>query len=215
MSPPMSMRAQLARLIAAGMILSTGSTASAQTRRAQPPRELGRQDSAQIIGLLGVNPGDSVAAIGASSSFLLPELSTAVGHNGHVYVVDWDQTAIQGLQHIIEQKEFRNVTAILGQGHDALLPHPVRRMILVNSYRLLENRQQFFEANRKYLSSDARLAVIDYYRRLMKIGPPVRERVSSHSVMREMRRFGYSLTDRHNISDYQYYLVYRLRPTRT
>lgn len=209
------MRVHLAAVIVTGMILSTGTAAAAQSRRARPPRELGRQDSARITRLLGVNPGDSVAAIGASSSFLLPELSAAVGRDGHVYIVDWDQTAIQGLQHVIEQSELRNVTAILGQGHDALLPHPVRRMILVNSYRLLENRQQFFDANRKYLSPDARLAVIDYYRRLMKIGPPVRERVSSHSVMREMRRFGYSLADRHNISQYQYYLVYRIRPART
>ena len=205
---------RLVAVITTWMILSTA-TAAAQTRRTQVQRELGRQDSARIIGLLGVTQGDSVAAIGASSSFLLPGLSSAVGRDGHVFIVDWDQTAIQGLQHVIEQHELRNVTAILGQDHDALLPHPVRRMILVNSYRLLENRQQFFDANRKYLSPDARLAVIDYYRRLMKIGPPVRERVSSHSVMREMRRFGYSLADRHNISDYQYYLVYRLRPART
>jgi hypothetical protein len=214
MSPPMKLRGRLVAVITTGLILSTGS-AAAQTRGSQVQRELGRQDSVRITRLLEVTHGDSVAAIGASSSFLLPQLSSAVGHDGHVYIVDWDRTAIQGLQHLIEQNGLRNVTAILGQGHDALLPQPVRRMILVNSYRLLENRQQFFDVNRKYMSPDARLAVIDYYRRLMKIGPPVRERVSSHSVMREMRRFGYTLADRHNISDYQYYLVYRLRPTRT
>lgn len=199
-------------VLAAGMlVLSAASLSLAQTIR--NPRELGVQDSQRIVRLLGVRPGDSVAAVGASSSFLLTELSEAAGSGGRVFVVDWDRTAIQGIQHLIDQNKLSNVTAIVGDSPDALLPERADKVLLINSYRLLDNRERFFAANRKYFTDDARLAVIDFYRRPMTIGPPVRERVASHRVMRELKRFGYVLVDRHNISSYQYFLVYRPRKT--
>lgn len=194
-------------------MLAFDPAAQAQSRVRQ--RELGAQDSGRIVTLLDIRPGDAVAVIGATSSFLLPELSSAVGPAGRVFVVDWDQGAIQGVRHRIEQEKLGNVTAILGSPTDPLLPEPASMVLLVNSYRLIEDRQSFFQNNRKYLKPQARMAIIDYYRRPMRIGPPVRERVASHRVMRELKKFGYVLVDRHNISVYQYFLVYRARARRT
>jgi ubiquinone/menaquinone biosynthesis C-methylase UbiE len=183
--------------------------------RVRQPRELGAQDSKRIVGLLAIRPGEGIAVVGATSSFLLPELSSAVGPSGRVFVVDWDQGAIQGIRHRIEQENLSNVTAILGRATDALLPEPAHQILMVNSYRLIEDRKTFFQNNRKYLRPEARVAIIDYYRRPMRIGPPVRERVASHRVMSELKRFGFVLVDRHNISAYQYFLVYRPRARRT
>lgn len=198
---------RLRLLIFAVVVILAAGPAGAQSGK---PRELGVQDSKRILSLLNVGRGDSVAVIGASSSFVLPEMSAAVGPSGKVYIVDFDRTAIQGLQHRIREQKFANVTAILGTGHDALLPERVDSVLMINSYRLLENREAFLNTNRKYLAPDTNVAIIDYYRRPMTIGPPVRDRVASHRVMREFRKFGFAMQERHNISAYQYFLVYRL-----
>lgn len=201
-------------ILAVGLLIVSAPATSQPTTPGTRARELGSQDSQRIVRLLEVKPGESVAAIGASVLFLLPELSTSVGPSGKIFVVDWDRTAIQGVDHRIEQDKLSNVTVILASGDDTLLPQTPDKVLLVNSYRLIENRQKFFEANRKYMNGRTRIAIIDYYRRPMRIGPPVRERVASHRVMRELQKFGYVLVDRHNISSYQYFLVYRLRSRR-
>lgn len=185
----------------------------AQSRVRQ--RELGTEDSKRIVGLLDLRGGDVIAVIGATSSFLLPELSRVVGPAGRVFVVDWDQGAIQGVRHRIEQDKLGNITAILASPTDTLLPEPAGMVLMVNSYRLIEDRQSFFRNNRKYLKPQARVAIIDYYRRPMRIGPPVRERVASHRVMSELKKFGFVLVDRHNVSAYQYFMVYRPRARRS
>lgn len=59
------------------------------------------------------------------------------------------------------------------------------------------------------MPAEGTVAVIDWYCRPMKVGPPLRERVASHDVVRKRKRFGFRFETRHGILPYQHVLIFR------
>lgn len=166
-------------------------------------------ESEQIARLLPLSRGQDVAVTGPAAMSLVPLLADRVGPDGHVYVVDSDGAIVQNLRRQIEQAHLANTIAIAGTPNDIALPHTVDLVVIHNSYHHIPNRSALFSRLRKYLRAGASIAVIDYYRRPMKVGPPWKERVSSSRAMREMKSFGFVLAARHRVSPYRYFLVYR------
>ena len=193
----------IARVLA--LLLSIAILASAPTARAAEPEE---SEPQQIVELLSVQPGQAVAVTGPAAMSLATLLSDRVGADGFVFVVDSDAAILQNIRHQIEESKLTNVIAIAGTANDLSLPHTADLVILYNSYHHIAKRSAFFARLNKYLRTDAKIAVIDYYRRPMKVGPPWKERVSSSRAMHEMSSFGYALITRHHISSNKYFLVY-------
>lgn len=166
-------------------------------------------EAEKIVGFLSVVPGQAIAVTGPAAMSLATLLSNRVGPDGFVFVVDNDAAILQNVRHQIEERRLTNTIAIAGSANDLTLPHTVDLVILYNSYHHIPKRRTFFSRLKKYLRTDATVAVIDYYRRPMNVGPPWKERVSSSRAMQEMRSFGFALTARHRISAIKYFLVYK------
>lgn len=171
--------------------------------------ESDESESQRIVEQLSVGPGQAVAVTGPAAMSLATLLSDRVGADGFVFVVDSDASILQNIRYQIEESKLTNVIAIAGTANDLTLPHTVDLVILYNSYHHIPKRSAFFSRLKTYLRTDATIAVIDYYRRPMNVGPPWRERVSSSRVMREMRSFGFDLWARHRLSAIKYFLVYK------
>jgi len=187
------------------MLISTQALAQSRPAHLDPDPW---KDPARIVQLFQITRGSHVAAMGSGSLALLPALSKAAGKAGKVYLVDNDPTIVEAIRTRIESKKLTNVTAILSQGDRLELPSKVGTMVMVNVLHHLEDRGKFLDQVKTSLAPGGIVVVIDYYKRRMKVGPPVKERVASSTALREAGRHGFRLIRRHRVLANQYFFVF-------
>jgi ubiquinone/menaquinone biosynthesis C-methylase UbiE len=162
-----------------------------------------------IVGRLSVESGSKVLLTGPGSAAVLVPLAKRVGAEGTVYVSDADEQVVRALEGIARSEQLTNVVPVVANESGIVLPDKVQKVVLIGAYRSMEGRKTYFSKLQGEMSGGAEIVVIDFYRRATKVGPPVKERVASHDVIREMSRFGFTLVDRHRIVPHQYFLVFR------
>ncbi|HEY5611477.1 MAG TPA: methyltransferase domain-containing protein [Thermoanaerobaculia bacterium] len=166
------------------------------------------REPSKVISHLDLTSGSSAAVIGAGGAYLVPRVSKALGPSGKLYLIDSDPALIQNFERTIESERLTNTTVVLSPTAKPHIPQQLDLILVVNGYRYLDRRESYFETLKRHLTSKGRVVVIDFYRRPMRIGPPLKERVASHRVMKELDRFGFRLAKRYNILPYQYFLVF-------
>jgi len=168
------------------------------------------KDPSRIVQLFQIGRGSHVAVTGSGSLALLPALSKAAGKSGKVYLLESDPAVVGAIRKTIESRKLANVTAILTQGERLELPSKVNTVVMVNVLHHLEDRGKFLEQVKGNLTPGGTLVVIDYYKRRMKVGPPVKERVASSTALREASRHGLRLIRRYRVLPNQYFFVFGL-----
>src|SRR5580692_2937579 len=76
----------------------------------------------QLVRLLGIKSGMTVADIGAGSGYYVVRLSPIVGTSGRVIAEDVKSAYLQTLRVRVRDLGLRNVTIISGEPHDPKLP---------------------------------------------------------------------------------------------
>lgn len=207
--PPMPAWLSRPSLLALLTLALTAAQVSAQTGNTHRDPDSWK-DPARIVQLFQITRGSHVAAMGSGSLALLPALSKAAGKTGKVYLVDNDPAIVEAVRTRIAAKKLANVTAILSQGDRLELPTRVGTVVMVNVLHHLEDRGKFLEQVKTSLAPNGIVVVIDYYKRRMKVGPPVKDRVASSTALREASRQGLRLIRRHRVLPNQYFFVFGL-----
>lgn len=89
----------------------------------------------QVIRLMRIAPGETVADIGAGSGYYVVRLSERVGSAGRVLAQDVTPRYLAGLERRVKRLGLRNVTLVRGEPHDPRLrPASVDAAILVHMY---------------------------------------------------------------------------------
>ena len=78
--------------------------------------------STQLVRLLGVKAGMTVADIGAGSGYYVVRLSPIVGPSGRIIAEDVVRKYLRGLQSRVRDLGLQNVVITLGEPHDPRLP---------------------------------------------------------------------------------------------
>ncbi|MGA7615037.1 MAG: hypothetical protein WBX15_07640 [Thermoanaerobaculia bacterium] len=170
-----------------------------------------RDKAWEIASLLNVCRGDTVAVVGPAPTEFLRAMSRRVGREGRVTVIETDKETVEALGREIELAGLLNVTPVLGSAAHPELPRGVRSIVLYDAYRHLDEKDAFFDAVKSALAPDGEIAVIDWYRRPMKTGPPLAERIASHQMMKQVGRFGFRPVGRHNILPERYFIVFETK----
>jgi len=89
----------------------------------------------QLVRLLGIKPGMTVADIGAGRGYYVVRLAPIVGPNGRVIAQDVMPEYLRSLRDRVRDLGLQNVTISLGEPHDPRLPtHSLDVAILVHMY---------------------------------------------------------------------------------
>src|SRR5262249_45338434 len=89
----------------------------------------------QLVRLLGIKPGMTVADLGAGSGYYVVRLSPIVGPDGRIIAEDVVPKYLQRLRERVRDRALRNVTVTRGEPHDPGLPDSsVDLAILVHMY---------------------------------------------------------------------------------
>src|SRR5947208_1897835 len=89
----------------------------------------------QLVRLLGIGPGMTVADIGAGSGYYSVRLSPVVGLDGRVIADGVVPEYLRGLRNRVRDLRLQNVTVAQGEPHDPRLPaNSLDAAILVHMY---------------------------------------------------------------------------------
>jgi SAM-dependent methyltransferase len=131
------------------------------------------EESGQVIRLLALTPGMSVADVGAGSGYYTVRLARALGPNGRVLAQDVMPNYLADLHERVRNEGLQNVTLGLGDPHDPRLPAgSADAAILVHMYHEIEQPFAFLYNLVPALRPGARIGIVDVDRPTWEHGTP-------------------------------------------
>ena len=142
----------------------------------------------QVMDLLGITPGKTVADIGAGSGWFTVRAAKRVTPTGKVFAVDINPDAVTYIQKRAQKDGLFNITTILGSADDAgLPPSSVDAVLLLKTYHEVAKPVELMRNLRRALRPGARVGVIDRSGNGSDHGVPMKV------VISEMESAGYRL----------------------
>jgi SAM-dependent methyltransferase len=130
-------------------------------------------EPSQLVRLLGIKSGMTVADIGAGSGYYVIRLSPIVGPNGRIIAEDIVPEYLQGLRKRVRDLGLQNVAITRGEPHDPRLPAgSVDAAILVHMYHEIAQPYALLYNLVLALKPDARVGIVDAFAPTSKHGTP-------------------------------------------
>jgi predicted methyltransferase len=127
----------------------------------------------QLVRLLGIKSGMTIADIGAGSGYYVVRLSPIVGAGGRVIAEDIKPQYLRSLRKRVRDLGLRNVTISLGEPHDPRLPaDSVDVAILVHMYHEIAQPYALLYNLVPALKPGARVGIVDAFRPTSEHGTP-------------------------------------------
>ena len=120
----------------------------------------GQSTENRILEKLDLKKGMIVADVGAGNGKYSVKMAEIVGSEGHVYANEINESRLREIESLIQRQGIKNITTILGEEEDAVLPVKVDFMVLKYVYHHLDKPANFMKNLLKYLNPGGRLAVI-------------------------------------------------------
>jgi ubiquinone/menaquinone biosynthesis C-methylase UbiE len=218
--------------LSAGAVLALGSVVLAQDVQTRSPEEMHRlhqdrkayiaflddpardayQKPHEVIRALDLKPGEVVADIGSGSGYFTLRVAAHVGETGRVYGVDVDPEMVQHLNRRVRDAGVRNVQVILADPDDPLLPEPVDRFLIVDTWHHIGDQARYLVLMRKLLKPGGQVVMIDFQKKELPLGPPLAMKIAREDLIRQMESSGFQLAQEHTFLPYQYFLVFEAKP---
>ena len=130
-------------------------------------------EASQVMSLAGINPGMTVADIGAGEGYYTIRLGQRVGAKGRVVAEDIVPDAIDQLGTRVVRERLSNVSVRLGLPADPRLPEAsFHRVLMVHMYHEIESPYEFLWRLRPSLTPEGQVVVVDADRSTEQHGTP-------------------------------------------
>lgn len=176
------------------------------------PQRVASLKIAEVVAALPLQPGQTIADIGAGSGLLDVPLAQAVGPRGKVYAVEIDAGFFPEIRKRAADAKVTNVDTVLGKFTDPALP--VKNIDLAFFHDVIHHiadRGAYLKTLATYLAPQGRIAVVDY-----EAGKGPHRSAPDLEVSREqltgwMGDAGFSQVDDIRMFDDKYFLVFAKR----
>ena len=130
-------------------------------------------EARQLVGLLSIKSGMTVADIGAGIGYYVVRLSPIVGPHGRIIAEDVVPQYLRGLRRRVREFGLRNVVISLGEPHDPRLPaNSLDIAILVHMYHEITQPYGLLYNLVPALKPGARVGIVDAYAPTSAHGTP-------------------------------------------
>ena len=160
-------------------------------------------EAERVRALMGFEPGDVVADIGAGSGYHTVRLAPALEPGGRVVAQDVVPDYLEGLRGRLEAEGIANVELVLGDVHDPrLAPDTLDGAILVHMYHEIAQPYGLLYNLVPALREGARVGVVDLDRSTARHGTPL------GLLECEFGQVGYALLETHDLGAVGYLAVF-------
>jgi len=156
-------------------------------------------DATQLIEVLNLRPGLTVADIGAGSGALEPAISRAIGAQGRLYATDINADRLVDLRNVVASASLSNVTVLQGGAAETSLPAGCCDAIFMRLvYHHFDDPASMNASLLRSLKPGGRLAVLEFRPKSgVTAAPGKRADGDSHGVMsgtviEELRAAGFA-----------------------
>jgi ubiquinone/menaquinone biosynthesis C-methylase UbiE len=177
----------------------------------EDPKRDAYQKPAEVVAALGLRPGEVVADIGSGSGYFALRLAAAVGPGGRVYAVDVSPDMVRHLSRRVRDARLPQLVSILADPDDPLLPEPVDRFFVCDTWHHVEDQDRYLATLRSLLKPGGQVVMIDFQKRELPVGPPPAMKIAREDLVRQMEGAGFRLAAEHGFLPYQYFLVFSAR----
>jgi ubiquinone/menaquinone biosynthesis C-methylase UbiE len=176
------------------------------------PSRAAWQKPDELVRALELRAGMTVVDLGAGTGYFSRFLSAAVGPGGTVLAVDPEPNMVARLRERAEGEKTDNVVPILASPDNPRIPAGSADLILiVDTYHHIDDRLAYLRRLRRCLRPDGRVAVVDWQKRDLPVGPPLDHKRAREQVVEEMVAAGWTLAAEPDVLPYQYVLIFRAR----
>jgi ubiquinone/menaquinone biosynthesis C-methylase UbiE len=117
----------------------------------------------EIVAAMELQPGQSIADVGAGTGLFEPLFASAVGTKGKVYALDIAPKFIEYIRSRAQQAGLTQVAAVLGTERSIELPeHSVDVVFASDAYHHFVHYQDMLASIRKALRPGGRLFIVDF-----------------------------------------------------
>lgn len=163
------------------------------------------QDPVVILNDIGLRSGLVFIDVGCGDGFFTLPAARIVGKEGIVYAVDLNAEAIDLLRQKASREELTNVRAEVGTAEDTVFCHAcadiVFYSIVLHDFR--DPSRALLNA-RTMLKPDGRVVDLDWKKKPMDFGPPLRIRFSEEYAARLIENAGFKVERRKDKGFYHY-----------
>jgi len=147
----------------------------------------------QVMDVLSIAPGKTVADIGAGSGWFTVRAAQRVTNSGTVYAVDINPESVEYINRRAKKEQLQNVKAVLSKPDDPeLAAGSIDSVLLLKTYHEVANPVALLRKLRGSLKPGARVGVID------RNGNGEGHGVQKEVVVREAGQAGYRLIEEHD-----------------
>ena len=158
-----------------------------------------------VLTALGIARTSVVCDIGAGTGYFALRLAKLAAH---VYAVDVEPQLLSLLRDRVASAGLHNVTPVLGLPDNPLLPAAVCDLILVvNVFHHVPEKAAYLRRLQAALRPGGRLALIDFHKRELPVGPPVDHKFAREDCLEQIRTAGLQVVTELESLPYQYFLI--------
>jgi ubiquinone/menaquinone biosynthesis C-methylase UbiE len=171
------------------------------------------QKPEQIMDALQIAEGSIVADLGAGGGWFTIRLARRVGPNGIVYAEDIQPEMIEAIKGRVQRENLTNVKPILGTPNDPRLPPGLDAVLIVGSYREMDDPPRadpitLLKNVARALKPQGRVGIVDFTPGGGGPGPASEERVAPEAVIQTAGAAGLQLIAREDVPPFMYLLVF-------
>jgi ubiquinone/menaquinone biosynthesis C-methylase UbiE/flagella basal body P-ring formation protein FlgA len=161
-----------------------------------------------VVEAMAIEPGMTVADIGAGTGYFNPHLARAVGDAGRVIAVDIEPALVAYMQERAEKDGTPMVEARLGAPDSPKLEAAeVHRILMVDTHHHIADRERYFRALKSAMKHGGQLIIVDLTKDA-PFGPPPEHRLTPEQVVSELTAAGWKQVGGSDGLPHQFLLVF-------
>lgn len=162
-----------------------------------------------VVRALKLKPGQTVVDIGAGTGYFTRRFASAVGPSGAAIGIDIEPAMVDYMKADAKKLKLANYEARLGKADDPeLAPRSADLIFFCDVLHHVDNRMTYFRKLKSALKRGGRVAVVDFKKETLPVGPPPADKISRAEMIAEFKDAGYQLVREHGFLPYQYFLEF-------
>lgn len=175
----------------------------------ESPERTKWQKPDQVVRALGLKSGQTVIDIGAGTGYFTRRFAAALGPSGSAIGLDIEPGMVAFMKADAKKLGAKNYDARVVKPDDPGLARSSADLVFFcDTIHHIDGLVAYFRKLAPALKPGGRVAVIDFKKEPLPVGPPPEIKLSRQQVIEDFRDAGYRLVAEYNFLPYQYFLEF-------